>query len=197
MARKPRDYKAEERRRNELARQRGYTSRAAQRHKIETGRIAPLMPNRIRSPFTIAAQKVRDVVLSRNVPVSPNHPEFDRAVAGVSVEQRASDWASIFARTHVTTFEDALDKSVPNVRGRRKRKDTKEERATLRAKHKFISRQGRKAYVDAYMAAFVEGPERYAVARREGSHALYYWLVIVTEYMTAEEYDSKYTSDPT
>jgi hypothetical protein len=56
MPRKPRDYAAEYRRRNELAKQRGHTNYAQQRRKIERGQIRAIAPTRLRSRKTIEAQ---------------------------------------------------------------------------------------------------------------------------------------------
>lgn len=49
MARRARDYRAEEARRNALARERGFTTRAAQRGAIRRGEAAPVQPSRIRT----------------------------------------------------------------------------------------------------------------------------------------------------
>lgn len=57
MARRVRDYKAEERRRNELARSRGFDSRAQQRGKIERGEMRALDPRRVSSSKTKANQQ--------------------------------------------------------------------------------------------------------------------------------------------
>lgn len=83
MARRKRDYKAEERRRNELARQRGYKSRAAQRYAIETGRAPALQPSRVRKP-------------TRTVKT----PRLDSGAL-----DRAYDWSALHGGTQIARYD--------------------------------------------------------------------------------------------
>lgn len=185
MARKIRDYKAEERRRNEIARALGYRNRAEMRRAIELGKIAPRRPKAVRSPRTIAAQKYREVVESRAYGTPDvSGDSFDVSFGGrITAAQRAADWSAAFARTDVARFEYG-EKNAQDS-------DSKTS-ASMRAKEDFIKRFGKQEYLRAYMAAFVEGPQRYKYTRKTGSAALFFWFVVVTQYMTADEYDIPY-----
>lgn len=99
MARKPRDYKAEERRRNELARQRGFTSRAQQRRAIETGKIPALQPKRVRSPKTVEAQKRRVRPPKARGPIQTDFNGYT-----IPVEQQAKDWSTLHARSEIAQY---------------------------------------------------------------------------------------------
>ncbi len=159
MARKPRDYRAEEARRNALARERGFKSRAQQRHAIETGKAAPLQASRLSSPQTIRAQRDRLAALT----------DFERGIAAIKPENRARDWSDIFARSEEGQYRPE------------------------RAKELGVSRE---AYTLAYINAFVYGEDRYdAVRHKGGSDDLYYWFVVLNEYLSAAEYEGKYASN--
>ena len=162
MARK-RDYNAEERRRNELARQRGYSSRAQQRRAIETGKRESLAPNRLRNPRTIEAQKFLIGERTKGIETKGTIlPTFGNRVSDV---QRAEDWSDLFARSSAAKYD-------PDNRP---------------------SGMTKAAYTDAYLAAFVRGDERYVeVRRRGGSDALRRWFVDIAGYLTADEYESRY-----
>lgn len=162
MARK-RDYKAEEARRNALARERGYTSRASLRRAIETGKASPIAPERVRSPRTIAAQERR---LAATTAGRDAESAFLRATGSISPRDRAEDWSGIFARSKSAEYapENAKDLGVT-----------------------------RAEYTRAYLDAFVMGDTRYtAVRHKGGSPALFYWFVTLNGYMSADEYESRY-----
>ena len=78
MARKPRDYKAEERRRNELARARGYSTRAAQRGAIKRGEREPIAPHLTRRGKAEALQRKMDA---------------------------AYDWSALYAKSPIAQFD--------------------------------------------------------------------------------------------
>lgn len=181
MARKARDYKAEEARRNEIARALGYKNRAQMRRAVELGFIAPKRPEAIRSPRTIAAQKWRAAMAARDYDYDPRTPidreptEFERIVAGIKPERMARDWSAAHAKTPAAEFDFEGNEDV-NV-----------------AKRDFIKAHGMTAYIDAYLNAFVLGGDRYVNRRHAGgSPAMLFWFVVVTMYMTVPEYDGKY-----
>lgn len=156
MARKARDYKAEERRRNELAKQRGFSNRYQQRAAIETGKRAPLQPSRVRSPRTKAAQRR----------VLGAHEDYLAALRRTTPASRAEDWSGLFLRTDMAKYD-------PD-----------------RARELGVSRA---AYTDAYLNAWVEGPESYSKVRHKGgSDALEYWFVTLNGFMTVDEYEARY-----
>src|SRR6478609_5965605 len=102
MARKPRDYKAEERRRNELARQRGFTNRYQQRRKIETGAVPALAPKRVRSERTKQAQAQR-------IRPPRNGAKIDDSrwvINGTQISrvQRAEDWSAMHGGTDIAKY---------------------------------------------------------------------------------------------
>lgn len=171
MASRKRNYKAEEARRNEIARSLGYKNRAEMRRAIETGKIAPRKPKAIRSPRTIAAQKLRVQAEQRGYKPTT----YDEIISGTTLRQRNEDWAAQFARTDVVQINTDGDTAADS------------------AKQDFIKQHGRKAYDEAYYKAFVSGAGRYKETRRKGgSYELFYWFVVVTQYMTADEYESRY-----
>lgn len=166
MARK-RDYKAEERRRNELARARGFKSRAAQRHAIETGKVKALAPSRMKNPRTVIAQQ--------RLRAKERPSAFDIIYDTYSDEQRAAEWSSLFARHESGRFDYDGDTE------------------TAKSKQQFIAKYGKDAYVQAYISAFVRGEGRYQRARnRGGSQPLRFWFVHVTGYLTSNVYDERY-----
>ena len=163
MARRQRDYKAEEQRRNQLARERGYSSRAQMRRAIESGSTAAIRPTALRNPRTIEAQKFRLGSETRGVErKGTTLPSFG---SRISPEQSAEDWSDIYARSAAAQYSpddrpDGMSKAE---------------------------------YTEAYLAAFVRGEERYVNVRRSGgSEALRHWFVDVVGYMTADEYESRY-----
>ena len=107
MARK-RDYKAEERRRNELARQRGFTSRAQQRRAIQAGRREALRPDLLRNPVTVAAQAARQQM----------DPQYFQVWARMGREERALDWSTLHARSDMADFRPD-DAGAPGSAARR------------------------------------------------------------------------------
>lgn len=163
MAKRVRDYKAEEARRNALAKARGFETRAKQRRAIETGKTAAIRPTSLRSPKTIAAQKFRLGFETKGIERKETIlPTFGNRF---SPSQRAEDWSDIYARSSAAQY-------------------TPDERPSGMSKEE---------YTDAYLAAFVRGEERYVTVRRSGgSEALRHWFVDVVGYMTADEYESRY-----
>lgn len=192
MARKPRDYKAEERRRNELAQQRGFKTRASQRGKIERGEIAAIQPKRVRSPKVKAAQAK---FISGPLNLRKDAPSFEQAyaelVAGKSKEQLCIDWSRDHAHTTVSLF-DVTETSKKGVRGAPWNQASNK---TLKRKQAWIAKHGYAAYVDAYYDAFVAGDDAYVYKRHDGgSDALDLWFIEITGYLDAEEYEKKYGS---
>jgi len=158
-----RDYAAEERRRNQLARERGFTSRGAQRHAIERGQFAAIRPNRLRKPQSIEAQKF--LLGDRTKGIERKDTVLPQFGSRFSDAQRAEDWSDIYARSAAAQY-------------------TPDERPEGMSKRE---------YTDAYLAAFVRGDERYVNTRHSGgSEALRHWFVDVAQYMTADEYESRY-----
>jgi hypothetical protein len=88
----PRDYAVEQRRRNELAVSRGYTSRAQQRRAIETGRRSPLRPDLLKSPRTIEAQRIRSARVEADLKLFGQYAENER-------------WAKAHAVRHIGRFD--------------------------------------------------------------------------------------------
>lgn len=186
MARKPRDYKAEERARNARAVASGFKNRAEMRRAMERGAIPAARPHRLTSPETKRTQRaLRDSIDRGNG--LPDPAAFAKWIGGKSQTERCRDWSDARARTSIVSydtkspFKDVDGKADPYA-------------GQNAAKREFIATHGRQAYTDAYLSAFVEGPERYATAktRTGGSHALYYWLVVVVQYMSAKDYEEKY-----
>ena len=183
--RKPRNYRAEEARRNEIARALGFKSRAEMRKAVETGKIAPKRPRAVRSPRTIAAQKAREARERAVKVVKRGHTDsYESLSGGISDEQRAQDWSDIFARTDVSTYEYGVKNATAG-----------EYKKVMAAKARYVRKHGKDAYTKAYLKAFVEGPGKYKTTRNiGGSPDLYLWFVIVCEYLLAELYEDKYAS---
>jgi hypothetical protein len=175
MARKKRDYRAEEKRRNELARLRGFASRAQQRRAIETGKIRALKPERVIKPSVLAAQRRFIESLRRPFTEADRQYELGAIIPHLpSVRQQCEDWSAAHAGTAIAQYDNDDD-------------------ADDDPKTRWIAKHGRKAYDDAYYEAWVYGPQSYRRVRRNGgSYALYRWLVEITETMTDAEYDLKY-----
>jgi hypothetical protein len=172
MARRPRDYAAENRRRNELARQRGFTSRSAQRRAIERGEFPAVNPSRIRSERTRNAQAS---LASRpsSAPRGSTGSKSDRLhAAGFrsdyhyrQVRNENFDYDALHAHRQIAKYDPEVN--APGT--------------------------DRYVYAMAYYQAFVSGPERYAVVRRSGgSEYLRRYLVDITHYYTANEYEVNY-----
>ena len=163
-----RDHAAEQRRRNELARERGYTGRGQQRGKIERGEIGALRPKQVRAPKTKRAQRLRDAIRK----AAEQEKKDYRGRAPVRTpRQRAEDWSSVMAKTPDAQYNPSNAVGSPRRRAG----------LTLAA------------YTNAYLAAFVLGPEQYKVVRHNGgSDALRYWFVEVMETFEAAEYDERY-----
>lgn len=166
MAKRIRDYRAEERRRNELARLRGETNRYQQRRKIETGILPPIQPKRVTSPKTRAAQ-------ARMLATAPRRKSQEFQAPGVIIPHipdtdRAQDWSDLFARSGVAKYEPTEARSLGVTR---------------------------KEYTTAYLKAFVTGDARYDRVRHNKTGAsshLFYWLVTLHGYLSIDEYESRY-----
>lgn len=165
MARRQRDYKAEQQRRNELARARGFSSRGQQRRKIERGIIPPIAPQRVRSPKTISAQRQRES-RERQATSWWGKAGFTSERQYRTARDRSEDWSALHAGTRIAQYEYE-DNAVPGV--------TKAE------------------YTKAYFQAFVSGPERYAAVRKAGgSAALRRYFVDITGHYSPDEYEARY-----
>lgn len=165
MARKQRDYRAEEARRNARARERGFTSRGQQRRAIERGKVPALAPSRLRSQRTIDAQREREA-RERREATSWFRAGFSSERQYRNAKDKAEDWSALHAGTGIARY----DYEANAVEG-----------ITMAA------------YTKAYMDAFVSGPQRYKAVRRSGgSDALYHYFVTVTEHYSPDEYESRY-----
>lgn len=92
--------------------------------------------------------------------------DFTRYSSAISPEDRAEDWSGLFARSSVGEYQP----------------DRADELGVSRAQ-----------YTAAYLDAFVLGDTRYSEVRHSGgSDALFYWLVVLNEYMTVDEYEARY-----
>jgi len=165
-AKRVRNYRQEQERRNALARERGYTSRGQQRRAIETGKAKPIAPKLVRSPKTIAAQKAR--IKAETQGQEHKHKTSDILFSANRPDaERAQDWSDLFSRSSMGQYNP--DERPDGV--------------------------SKKAYTDAYVAAFVDGAERYKYVRHSGgSPALRRWLVDINGFMTADEYETRYGS---
>lgn len=163
MARKARDYAAEQRRRNELARARGFTSRGQQRRAIERGRIPPLQPQRVRSPKTIQAQTER-----LRGEAQKAQQRIERLVSEDSQAKRMGEnelYSQAHANRQIAKFD--YKNAVTGV--------------------------SLAEFTDAYWNAFVNPKGGYdRVRRRGGSRALKHYFVTITGHFTADEYETRY-----
>jgi hypothetical protein len=160
MARKPRNHKLEQQRRNELARQRGFTSRGQQRRAIERGKVPALAPTRLRSERTIKAQTERQIREQQSGLGGTITRDFR------TKRDRCIDWSALHAGTTIASY----DYEANAVDG--------------------VTRQ---QYTDAYFAAFVSGPGRYAAVRRSGgSPELRRYFVTITEHYSPDVYEVRY-----
>lgn len=194
-----RDYRAEEQRRNELAKQRGFTSRAQQRHRIERGKFPALAPERLRKPETIKAQKSLLARVEGRIggPFSPVDPNitFEKLAASKDKEELCEDWSAATAGTIMARFDTERDDSVKKIRRKDgTRPDWISETGIIQLnKRRWIKKHGRAAYIDAYYEAFVDGPGSYQKVRNNGgSDELRLWLVDITRYLTEDEYEARY-----
>lgn len=92
MTAKRRDYKAEYRRRNELAKARGFAGYAQQRRAIESGKARAIAPWRIRTKRTAEAQNAFLAELKEQ-------GTYDSYLRAVPIEQQCRDWSSGTAKT--------------------------------------------------------------------------------------------------
>lgn len=158
-----RDYSAEQRRRNELARARGFTSRSQQRRAIERGKAPALSPERLRKPSTIEAQKFLLGESTQGIERKDSH--FAVFGSRRSDRERCEDWSDIYARSDMAVYDP--DNRPDGV--------------------------SKREYTQAYMAAFVTGDERYVAVRHHGgSEALRHWFVDINGFFQADEYESRY-----
>ena len=159
-----RDHKAEYARRNALAKTRGYGNRYEQRRKIETGVIAPIRPKQVKSRTTKAAQRLRIAVEKQ---AAKEKKDFRGLAPRRTRAERAEEWSLLMAKTPDAEYnpDDAKELGVT-----------------------------RTAYTNAYLAAFVLGPEHYHLVRHNGgSDALKTWFVDITHTYTSGEYDARYS----
>jgi hypothetical protein len=159
-----RDHAAENRRRNQLAAERGLVNRYEQRRAIEHGMIAPLQHKTVRNPKTIAAQDARRAREELEDRVKPRSATAD-------MRGDAYDWSTLFAQRHQAEY-------VP-------------ERAAALGVTRYTYTM---AYLRAfYGAPYIEDDLRYTEVRYiGGSPALHYWFVSLNHYYTEAEYEQHY-----
>lgn len=192
MARRKRDYRAEEARRNELARQRGFATRAQQRGKIERGEIRAIQPKRVRAAKTVRAQKAWTAraksLVSSFGDMGPDFEVTDY-LKGIDFKflepgERCIEWSNLHAANNIVKFDP----------------DNRPEGVSL------------ERYTDVYFRAFVDGPEAYGKVRgsREttytgegedrvahyhydgGSDVMYEWFVEIQDWEPGD-YDDHYS----
>ena len=167
MPKRKRDYRAEERRRNELARALGFKNRAELRKAIETGVRPARRVKQLRKPSTIAAQA--------RLRKSAKPSTYDEIVATYSDQQRSQEWGWLLSKHETAEYEARGDSAV-----------AKQKRA-------FIQKHGKDVYTRAYLEAWAEGDEKYYRVRyRGGSYALGFWLVEVCGYLTWDQFWERY-----
>lgn len=166
MAKRVRDYKAEEARRNALARERGFTSRAQQRNRIETGKFPALQPKRVRSVKTKRAQSryLSHAPIVDDDNVVPKWGVKGVTLPVISKDQACRDWSTLYARSEMAEYRPERAKTL---------------------------RVTEKEYRDAYFNAWASG-DYYATRYHGGSDSLRYWFVELNDYYQAEEYDDRY-----
>lgn len=171
-----RDYKAEEARRNALARARGFTTRAQQRYKIETGKIPAIRPALVRSPRTLIAQErykraAAQPKRTKTGLIEGRLSKSERAelplFAGVTYEQAARDWSEVHSRVPESRYAPELAHALGV---------TKEH------------------YRAAYLRAFVIRPadDDEAGWNARIASPLKYWIVTLNGFTTDDLYDRKY-----
>lgn len=182
---KKRDYQAEERRRNEIARERGFTSRAQQRTKVKKGLVSgkplgPAAPTFIRKGF--ASQKEYDK--SRRQP-------------------------PIYARAGFTTQKElnAARREAVEWSRRHSHKTVSEYRPTGLHADPIAFRAYYNAFINPDTAVSVIGKRRRAIengaltgefdggkppVRDDGLNALQAYLLDFEDYTEAEVYDAPY-----
>ena len=183
MALRIRDNHAENVRRNELAKARGFHNRYDQRHKIETGVIRALWPQQVTAPKTVKAQnewqaRAHALITGAKPTEYGGHPL-------PPPEDRCQSWSDMFARASAARFAPDGVKAADA-----KMYHDRQWPRPLSAKDLGVTRD---EYTAAYTRAFLVGPQRYQATRRTGgSYALYYWFVVLNHYMEADEYESRY-----
>jgi len=178
-----RDNHAENVRRNELAKARGFHNRYDQRHKIETGVVRALWPKQIKAPKTVKAQHEwqarATALITGNPPTEFGGHPFEPA------EDRCQTWSDMFARaSHARYAPNGV-----NAKDAKMYRDRKWPRP-LSAKDLGVSAD---EYTAAYLRAFVAGRHSSRKGDRlRASYALYYWFVTLNHYFEADEYESRY-----
>ena len=183
MALRIRDNHAENVRRNELAKARGFHNRYDQRNKIETGVIQALWPQQVRAPKTVTAQNEWQARAHALITGADPNKYGGRALP--PPEDQCQTWSDMFARaSHARYAPDGV-----NAKDAKRYRDNKWPRP-LSAKDLGVTRD---EYTAAYLRAFVEG--RHSSHKGDSlrnSYALYYWFVILNHYYEADEYESRY-----
>ncbi len=180
-----RDHHAENVRRNELARLRGTgRNRYEERKKIESGLIQAIRPAQVRALKTVKAQKEWRARAAQLMGVD------ERLIGGYkipSVTERCQDWSDQFARASAAVYAPhgvdsgyakmCRDHNWPVPRSIQDMGITEEQ------------------YTRAYFRAFVDGNDRYDVQRHNGSggsYAMWYWFVVLNEYLLETDYEARY-----
>ena len=186
MALRIRDNHAENVRRNELAKARGFHNRYDQRHKIETGVIRALWPQQVTATKTVKAQNEWQARATTLITGGAAKPTEFGGYPLPSLEDQAQSFSDRWARASAGRYApDGV-----NAADAKMYRDHKWPRP-LSAKDLGVTRD---EYTAAYARAFMPpGPQRYDATRRTGgSYALFYWFVILNHYMEADEYESRY-----
>lgn len=167
MARKPRDYKAEERRRNELAKARGFKTRAEQRKKIERGEVAALHPQRVRATKTKEAQKRYTAAQRRAAAPKGRSGQKTVSIGGIKMNRRQvmQDWSDYAASTPLAEYKPEDARSLGLTRDE---------------------------YDQAYWDAWLDPDSGYVLNRYAPSEAQRRWMVDIMGHYEAEEYEDRY-----
>lgn len=168
MAAKKRDYKAEERRRNELAKQRGFTSRAQQRGAIKRGEAKVTRTgNTYRIARTTAKTPTKTTKTTKRGRTYRDKVQY----MGYTFSKREAceDFSMISAKNENAKYRP-------------------EEAAKLGLTPS--------AYTHAYYMAFIDESSGYYANRYDdgGSDAMRYWFVDL-DHMEADDYDDKYSAN--